>query len=434
MTKRNIKKQCLLLIGSQYGDEGKGKFVDILSEGYDYIVRFQGGDNAGHSIVIGGKKYKLRLIPSGIFKKNKKVVIGHGVVVNPKTLLNEIDYLEKNGFSVKGRLFVADRAHVILDYHKQIDKYQEELKGDQKVGTTLCGIGPCYSDKIQRVGIRIADLLNKKELENKITLSFKTKIHLLPKLGYKISDAKKIAEEYYKIGLKIKPYISNTIDLLNNAYRAGKKILFEGAQGSFLDIDMGTYPYVTSSSTIAGVSSGSGISLTKVNDVLGIVKAYTSRVGEGPFVCEIFGTTAKKIRDAGGEYGTITKRPRRIGWLDLVMLKYAVNVVGITEIALTLVDVLSGLNEIKVCVGYKYKGKTINEILPDNTEYAKCKPIYKMFKGWKEDISNIKKYSDLPTNCKKYVEYISKVVETPIAFVSVGNDRTQTILKQTILK
>ncbi|MDE7433613.1 MAG: adenylosuccinate synthase [Mycoplasmoidaceae bacterium] len=313
MVKNNIKKQCLLLIGSQYGDEGKGKFVDILSKDYDYIVRFQGGDNAGHSIVINKIKYKLRLIPSGIFKKDKKVVIGHGVVINPKTLVNEIQYLKDNGFSVENRLFIAERAHVILDYHRQIDKYQEELKGDQKVGTTLCGIGPCYSDKIQRVGIRIVDLLNKKELEKKITLSFKTKIDLLPKLGYKLSDAKKIAEEYYQIGLKIKPYITDTIDLLNEAYRKGKKILFEGAQGSFLDIDMGTYPYVTSSSTIAGVSSGSGISLTKVNDVLGIVKAYTSRVGEGPFVCELFGPMAKKIRDAGGEYGTVTKRPRRIG-------------------------------------------------------------------------------------------------------------------------
>lgn len=429
MTKKNIKKQCLLLIGSQYGDEGKGKFVDILSKDYNYIVRFQGGDNAGHSIVINGTKYKLRLIPSGIFKPDKKVVIGHGVVINPKTLINEIEYLKENGFSVKGRLFVADRAHVILDYHRAIDKYQEDLKGDKKVGTTLCGIGPCYADKIQRVGIRIIDLLNKKELEEKIALSLKTKTDLLPKIGLKQSDAKKIADEYYKIGLKIKPYIADTITLLNDAYKNGKKILFEGAQGSFLDIDMGTYPYVTSSSTIAGVSSGSGISLTKVNDVLGIVKAYTSRVGEGPFVAEIFGETAQIIRDTAGEYGTVTKRPRRIGWLDLVMLKYAVNVVGITEIAITLIDVLSKLDEIKVCVAYSYKGKTIHEVLPDNTEYAKCKPIYKTFKGWKTDISKIRKYADLPSGCKKYLDFISKTVDTPISFVSVGSDRTQTILK-----
>jgi adenylosuccinate synthase len=371
----------MLIIGSQYGDEGKGKFTDILADEYDYIVRFQGGDNAGHSIVIDGVKYKLRLIPSGIFKSSKKTVIGHGVVVNPKTLIREIKYLKENGFDVKNRLFVSNRAHIITDYHIAIDKYYEDLKGADKVGTTLCGIGPCYSDKIQRVGIRTSDLLDKNELKNKIILSLRTKRDLLPHIGFSMADVQRLVNEYYALGQQIKPYISNTIDLLNKAYHDGKKILFEGAQGTFLDIDMGTYPYVTSSSTVAGVSSGSGISVTKINSVLSIVKAYTSRVGEGPFIAEIFGKTADYIRERGGEYGTVTKRPRRIGWLDLVMLKYAVNVVGTTEIALTLLDVLSGLKEIKVCIAYKYKNKTISEILPNNKEYAKCKPIYKTFKG-----------------------------------------------------
>jgi adenylosuccinate synthase len=307
------KKQCMLIIGAQYGDEGKGKFTDILADEYDYIVRFQGGDNAGHSIVIKGVKYKLRLIPSGIFKQTKKVVIGHGVVVNPKTLLQEIKYLQDNGFNVKDKLFVSNRAHIIADYHIAIDKYYEDLKGDSKVGTTLCGIGPCYSDKIQRVGIRVADLLDKQELKEKIRLSLQTKRDILDKIGFSLKDTDRLVNEYYKLGQEIKPYISNTIDLLNDAYKQGKKILFEGAQGTFLDIDMGTYPYVTSSSTIAGVSSGSGISVTKINGVLSIVKAYTSRVGEGPFVAEIFGSEANYIRERGGEYGTVTRRPRRIG-------------------------------------------------------------------------------------------------------------------------
>ncbi|GHU32720.1 hypothetical protein FACS1894166_06630 [Bacilli bacterium] len=313
MKKLTNDKQCTLIIGSQYGDEGKGKFTDILADEYDYIVRFQGGDNAGHSIVIDGVKYKLRLIPSGIFKKTKRVVIGHGVVVNPKTLLREVEYLTTNHFDVKGRLFVSNRAHIITDYHIAIDKYQEELKGDQKVGTTLCGIGPCYADKIARVGVRVADLLDKAELKQKIQLSFQTKVDILHKIGYSMNDIDRLVNEYYALGQKIKPYISNTIDLLNDAYKKGKKILFEGAQGTFLDIDMGTYPYVTSSSTVAGVSSGSGISVTKIHSVLSIVKAYTSRVGEGPFVAEIEGPTADYIREHGSEYGTVTKRPRRIG-------------------------------------------------------------------------------------------------------------------------
>jgi adenylosuccinate synthase len=282
----------MLIIGSQYGDEGKGKFTDILADAYDYIVRFQGGDNAGHSIVIDGIKYKLRLIPSGIFKKNKRVVIGHGVVVNPKTLLDEINYLNKNGFSVKNRLFVSNRAHVITDFHIALDKYYEDLKGDQKIGTTLRGIGPCYADKIQRVGVRICDLLNKEQLRDTITLSLKNKTAILPFIHYSLNDVDKLVNEYYALGQEIKPYIANTIDLLNDAYVQGKKILFEGAQGTFLDIDMGTYPYVTSSSTISGASSGTGISMTKIHNVLSIVKAYTSRVGEGPFVAEVFGEQA----------------------------------------------------------------------------------------------------------------------------------------------
>lgn len=421
-------KQCLLIVGSQYGDEGKGKFTDILSEQYDYIVRFQGGDNAGHSIVIDGVKYKLRLIPSGIFKKTKKVVIGHGVVVNPKTLIKEIEYLKQNNFSVTNRLFVSNRAHVILDYHIALDVYYEKLKGDQKVGTTLCGIGPCYGDKIQRVGVRVSDLLDKNSLRDKITLSLKTKVDVLSKIGFSLKDVDRLVNEYYSLGQKIKPYISNTIDLLNDAYKKGEKILFEGAQGTFLDIDMGTYPYVTSSSTVAGVSSGSGISSTKLHSVLSIVKAYTSRVGEGPFVAEIKDDAANYIREKGGEYGTVTKRPRRIGWLDLVMLKYAINILGTTEIALTLLDVLTGLKKINVCVGYKYKGKTINTILSNNNEYAKCQPIYKTFPGWTQDITLIKKFSDLPANAKKYINFLQKELQTPITYISVGNDRNSTII------
>ncbi|MDR2823199.1 MAG: adenylosuccinate synthase [Mycoplasmataceae bacterium] len=422
-----MNKQCTLIIGSQYGDEGKGKFTDILADEYDYIVRFQGGDNAGHSIVIDGVKYKLRLIPSGIFKKNKKVVIGHGVVLNPKTLLKEVKYLDENGFSVKNKLFVSNRAHIILDYHIAIDKYYEDLKGDRKVGTTLCGIGPTYADKIQRVGIRTSDLLDKEELRQKITLSLQTKRDILPRIGYSLNDVDRLTNEYYALGQEIKPYICDTITLLNEGYRNKKRILFEGAQGTFLDIDMGTYPYVTSSSTVAGVSSGSGISITKIQSVLSIVKAYTSRVGEGPFIAEIFGKDAHYIRENGAEYGTVTKRPRRIGWLDLVMLRYAVDVVGTTEIALTLLDVLSGLKELKICIGYKYKNKTIKEILPNNKEYALCQPIFKTFKGWKEDITLCKTFNTLPLQARQYVNFIEKSLGVPITYISVGNDRIRTI-------
>lgn len=423
------KNQCLLILGSQYGDEGKGKFVDLLSEKYDYIVRFQGGDNAGHSIVINNVKYKLRLIPSGIFLPNKFVVIGQGVNVNPKTLINEIHYLNENNFSIKGRLFISDRAHVIFDFHRAIDKYYEELKGKEKVGTTLCGIGPCYADKIQRVGVRMCDLLSKSNLTKKITLSFTTKKDILRKIGYSMNDIPKIVNEYYQLGQKIKPYIHDTITLLNNAYEKKKKILFEGAQGAFLDIDMGTYPYVTSSSVISGIGSGTGISINKITKVLGIIKAYTSRVGSGPFPTELTGPLAKKIRDAGCEYGTVTKRPRRVGWLDLNMLKFSCQVSGVTEIALTLIDVLTGIEKINVCVGYKYKNKILKTILSDELEYKKCKPVYKTFKGWKEDITKITNYNKLPLSCKKYIEFISKELKIPIKYVSVGNNRKQTIVR-----
>ena len=422
-----MNNQILAIIGSQYGDEGKGKFVDLLSKDYDYVVRYQGGDNAGHSIVIDGKKYKLRLIPSGVFNPKNKVVIGNGAVINVKTLLKEIEYLKQEKFSTSN-LFISDRAQVLLDYHIELDKLNEEILSANKIGTTLNGIGPCYSDKVARIGVRVVDLFDKKELLSKITASLSIKNLLFKQYKKPLFDPVKLTEEYYNIGKKIKPLVTDTIELLNKAYVDNKKILFEGAQGVMLDIDFGTYPFVTSSNVVGLVSGGSGIGITKIQNVLTVAKAYCTRVGNGPFASEIKDKAlAHEIREKGHEYGTVTKRPRRIGWLDLTLLRYSCNVSGATEIAITLLDVLSGIKELKICIGYMLNNKKINYIPANLKQYAKCKPIFKSFKPWKEDISNIKKYNDLPIECKKYIEFIEETLNIKVTYASVGADRIQTI-------
>lgn len=423
------QENLLVVIGSQFGDEGKGKFVDLLSQEYEYIVRYQGGDNAGHTIKFDNKTFKLRLIPSGIFNPKNKVIIANGVVLNPNTLLEEINYLNENNIDTKN-LFISDKCHIIFDYHLEMDELLEEVKGDSKIGTTKKGIGPCYSDKTSRFGIRLCDLFNFEELVKKIQLSLETKNVLFSKYNKKIFNPYTVAKKYFEIGQKLKPYIFNTMALLNYASQHNKKILFEGAQGIMLDIDYGTYPYVTSSNVVGLLSSGTGIAINKFKNILGVVKAYSTRVGEGPFVSEIKDEAlALLIREKGNEYGTVTKRPRRIGWIDLFLLKYVIEVSGITQIAMTLIDVLSSVDSIKVCVGYTKKDKVLRYMPSCIEELKQCVPIFEELKGWKNDVSHIKKYNDLPTNLKSYINFIERYLNVSVKYVSVGPDRTQTIIK-----
>ncbi|WPL38940.1 adenylosuccinate synthase [Malacoplasma iowae] len=421
-----MNKNLLGIIGTQYGDEGKGKFVDTLSQEYQIIVRYQGGDNAGHTIKFNDNKFKLRLIPSGIFNPNNTVVIGNGVVVNPKTLVEEIKYLNDANIDTS-KLLISDRAHVIFDFHVALDTLNEENKQDNKIGTTKRGIGPCYTDKVARIGIRMCDLFDLNTLENKLEENLKEKNILFKYYNKQTYDYKLVAKEYYELAKQFKDKVIDTVTFLNKQIKQNKKILFEGAQGVLLDIDHGTYPFVTSSSIVSAMASGSGIGMTSIKNILGIVKAYTSRVGSGPFVSEIKDDLAEKIRIKGNEFGTVTKRPRRIGWLDIVSLNYSLNVAGITELAITLIDVLSGLEKIKICVAYEYNNEIIDYLLPDNNRYGECKPVYIKIDGWNEDITNCKSISDLPENCKKYLLLIEKLTNRKIAYVSVGPDRNQTI-------
>lgn len=421
-----MNKNLLGIIGTQYGDEGKGKFVDTLSQEYQIIVRYQGGDNAGHTIKFNDNKFKLRLIPSGIFNPNNTVVIGNGVVVNPKTLVEEIKYLNDANIDTS-KLLISDRAHVIFDFHVALDTLNEENKQDNKIGTTKRGIGPCYTDKVARIGIRMCDLFDLNTLENKLEENLKEKNILFKYYNKQTYDYKLVAKEYYELAKQFKDKVIDTVTFLNKQIKQNKKILFEGAQGVLLDIDHGTYPFVTSSSIVSAMASGSGIGMTSIKNILGIVKAYTSRVGSGPFVSEIKDDLAEKIRIKGNEFGTVTKRPRRIGWLDIVSLNCSLNVAGITELAITLIDVLSGLEKIKICVAYEHNNEIIDYLLPDNNRYGECKPVYIEIDGWNEDITNCKSISDLPENCKKYLLLIEKLTNRKIAYVSVGPDRNQTI-------
>lgn len=419
--------QCLIIIGTQYGDEGKGKFTELIAENFDIIARYQGGDNAGHSIVIKDKRYSLRLIPSGIFYPNKIVIIGNGVVVNPETLLQEIKYLNENKISTS-KLLVSSRAHIIFNYHKIIDELNETIKGKKKIGTTKRGIGPCYSDKVNRVGIRFCDLFDIKSLEQKISAAIADKNIILKHFNYEKLDAKKIAKQYYEYGQKLKKYIADTDIIINKALNDKKRILFEGAQGEMLDLDFGTYPFVTSSNVISGAYNGSGLMFNKIHSVLGITKAYLSRVGSGPMPTEMDEKSANIIRTLGNEFGTVTKRPRRIGWIDLIALKHAVTLSGCTKLAISLLDVLDSQKNIYACIGYKYNGKKIETVLPNAENYEQCKPIYKKFPGWNTPIKNINKFNKLPKNCQNYLKFISDYLKVKIAYVSVGPERDQTIV------
>lgn len=417
----------VVVVGSQWGDEGKGKITDFLSQNAEVIARYQGGDNAGHTIAFDGKTYKLRLIPSGIFYSDKISVIGNGVVLNPKSLVTELKYLHDNGVSTDN-LRISNRAHVILPYHIVLDGLQEAAKKDNKIGTTNKGIGPAYMDKAARVGIRVADLLEKDTFEEKLRTNLEEKNRLFEKMyGHEPLKFEDIFEEYYEYGQVLKDYVTDTSVILNDALDSGKRVLFEGAQGVMLDIDQGTYPFVTSSNPVAGgVTIGSGVGPAKIDKVVGACKAYTSRVGDGPFPTELHDEIGDHIREVGHEYGTVTKRPRRIGWFDSVVMRHSKRVSGLTNLCLNCVDVLTGLDEIKICTAYELNSEKIYHYPASLKELSACKPVYETLPGWKEDITNCKTLEDLPENARNYIHRIQDLVGVKVSTFSVGPDREQT--------
>ena len=419
-----------VLVGSQWGDEGKGKIVDILSENYQVVTRYQGGANAGHTVEIGDKQYILHLIPSGILRENVVCVIGNGVVIDPVALLDEIKLIESHGISVKKRLFISHNAHLIMPYHKLLDSIQE--KGEQKIGSTGRGIGPCYTDKYARKGIRIVDLLNRKVLEEKIRLNLEEKNNFLKKVyEHEGLNVDEIVNEYLKFDKLIDSYITDVPAYLNKVIDEGKSVLLEGAQGALLDVDFGTYPFVTSSNpTSGGACTGTGIPPTKIDSVFGIVKAYTTRVGNGPFPTELIEETGEKLRKIGSEFGATTGRPRRCGWFDAFLVRYSAMINGMTSVAITKLDVLSSFNEIKVCVGYELNGKRLKSFPTDVDRLDKVKPIYETLPGWNEDIRQYASFEELPPKTKDYLDFISKESGVSVKIISVGPKRKQTFYKE----
>ena len=418
----------VVVVGTQWGDEGKGKITDFLSEKAEYVARYQGGDNAGHTIQFGGETYKLHLIPSGIFSPEKLCIIGNGVVVNPKSLVTELAYLHERNITTDN-LRISDRAHVILPYHIELDRLQEEAKGDKKIGTTIKGIGPAYMDKAARVGIRIADLLDREVFEERLRINLEDKNRQFTKLyDANPMNFEDIFEEYYEYGQQIKQYVCDTSVLLNDALDNGKRVLFEGAQGVMLDIDQGTYPFVTSSNPLAGgVTIGSGVGPSKVTKVVGVCKAYTSRVGDGPFPTELFDKIGSRIREVGREYGTTTGRPRRVGWFDSVVMRHSKRVSGITNLCLNSIDVLTGLETVKICVAYrKSNGEEISHYPASLVELGQCEPVYEELPGWTEDITGCRTLDELPIEAQNYVRRVSELVGVKISTFSVGPDRNQT--------
>ena len=421
-----------VVVGLQYGDEGKGKITDVLSAKSDYVVRFQGGDNAGHTVYAGEEKFVLHLLPSGVLQCKGKCIIANGVVVNPKAFLKEIGQIEEKGMRTD-HVFISRRAHVIMPYHILLDTYREEEEGGTQIGTTKKGIGPCYEDKIARVGIRMVDLLNPEVLAEKIKKNLKTKNSLFEKYFEKPKlDFDEIYNEFLALGETLKDRIVDTEVELNQAIHDGKNILFEGAQAAMLDIDFGTYPYVTSSSpTTGGVCSGAGVPPTSLENLIGVAKAYTTRVGNGPFPTELNDEIGEEMRKVGREYGATTGRPRRCGWLDLVSLKHATMINGINNLVITKLDVLSGMPTLKIATKYKTEdGKIIDYFTSSTTKLYNYEPMYEELEGWTEDITNARTYDELPNNAKKYIEFIEKHLGINVYLVSVGPERTQNIIRK----
>jgi len=421
----------VVVVGAQWGDEGKGKVVDIYTEYADDIVRYQGGNNAGHTLVVGDETVVLHLIPSGILHEGKRCMIGNGVVLDPKVFIEEIQKLKKTGrLQHDAALLLSESLNIIMPYHKAIDIARETKSGDKKIGTTGRGIGPCYEDKIGRRGIRLMDLINQKTFEQKLKEYLPEKNFLLEKfLGAPPCNYDEIVAEYRQYAEVLKKYVADTSLLLAKDLQAGKKILFEGAQGTLLDIDHGTYPYVTSSSTCAGgAATGSGVSPRDINEVVGISKAYVTRVGSGPFPTELDDETGEKLRQVGGEFGATTGRPRRCGWFDAMVIRYAVRVNGLTGIALTKLDVLSEFDTIKVCTGYELNGQQLESLPAELESFENCKPVYEELPGWNCDISKAKSFEELPENARNYVKRLEELAGCQIILVSVGPRRDQTII------
>ncbi|WP_342480894.1 adenylosuccinate synthase [Paenibacillus sp. FSL L8-0340] len=417
----------VVVVGTQWGDEGKGKITDFLAESADVVARYQGGNNAGHTILIDGKKFKLSLIPSGVFYKEKTCVIGNGMVINPEALIQEINYIHENGFDTKN-LVISDRAHVIMPYHMLLDALEEDRKGPNKIGTTRKGIGPAYMDKAARNGIRIADLMDAEEFELRLRQLMEEKNQVITQV-YRAEalNVEEILVKYLEYAEVLRGYVTDTSVVLNDAIDADSRVLFEGAQGVMLDIDQGTYPFVTSSNPSAGgVCIGSGVGPSKIKQVIGVAKAYTTRVGDGPFPTELNDATGDYIRETGHEYGTVTGRARRVGWFDSVVVRHARRVSGITGLSLNSLDVLSGLETVKICTGYKFRGEVITHYPASLKMLAECEAVYEELPGWSEDITGAKTLDDLPANTRRYVERVSELTGIPIAIFSVGRNREQT--------
>jgi len=429
---------AIVLLGAQWGDEGKGKATDLLGHRVQYVVRYQGGNNAGHTVVIptknGPEKFALHLLPSGILTPEVIPVIGNGVVIDPAVLLNEIKGLNERGIDTS-KLKISADAHIITSYHVMLDKTIERFLGKSKIGTTGRGIGPAYGDKVSRVGIRVQDLYDESILRKKVEGSLASKNQTLVKVyNRRAVDVNQIVEELLSYADKLKPYLANTSLLLHEALQRGENVLLEGGQGTLLDVDHGTYPFVTSSNpTAGGAATGSGIGPTKITRVIGIVKAYTTRVGEGPFPTELLDENGERLRQIGGEVGTTTGRPRRCGWYDAVVARYASRVNGLTDFFLTKLDVLSGFKEIPVCVAYEIDGKRYEEMPMTQTQFHHAKPIYEMMPGWDEDISGARKFEDLPQNAQKYVEFLEKISGAPMSAIGVGQHRDATISRRDLI-
>lgn len=415
------------VIGLQWGDEGKGKIVDLLSKGADFVVRFHGGNNAGHTIVTGGKTYPLHLVPSGILHRHTTAVIANGTILDLEVLKSEVVMLEKEGVNVKGRLFISPRCHLIMPYHKLLDEAFERGRGEKKLGTTKRGIGPCLADKVSYQGIRVEDLMSG-AFKEKFTYQAKLKNKVLQSLGVKPLDIKKAQDTVLSLASFLKPFVKDTYSVLRTAHTRRKNIFLEGAQGVMLDVDFGIYPYVTGSNILPGaINTGAGLPPGAVKKIYGVVKAYTSNVSRGPFPTEIAGKKGEQLREAGAEYGTTTGRPRRVGWLDLEAVRFATEVSGTTDIIVTKLDVLSGMSEIKVSTGYTLHGKKIRYSAIGYKELTQVTPSYKILSGWKDDISGIRSFNKLPQEAKTFIRFIGSEIGVPIRFISVGAERSATI-------
>ncbi len=421
----------LAVLGAQWGDEGKGKIVDLLTPRFDIVARYQGGHNAGHTVYVNGTKFVLRLIPSGILHPGVACIIGNGVVVDPTALFAEVDELARNGISVEGRLFVSDKAHVILPYHRDLDLLSEARRGERKIGTTSRGIGPAYEDKIARRGIRVGDLADPKGLQQSVRDNVSARNRLVHDTTM---EWETVLAQITEIGTRLAPMVRDASLMLAEAFAAGKSVLFEGAQGTLLDIDHGTYPYVTSSNaSIGGVCTGLGVGPRAIGGVMGVVKAYATRVGEGPMPSELHDEMGKRLRDSGNEYGAVTGRPRRCGWYDAVAMRYAARINGLDVLALTKMDVLDGLDEIKICTSYRCGDRTITEFPSDSNLLAACEPVYESIAGWTEPTKGVRRFVDLPENAKRYIKRLEEVTGVPAALVSTGSERYDTILRDDIL-